>query len=240
MGGSIGSVPRRDGAVSIRVVVADARRLVCEALAEALADEPDLEVVAKASDRRSAVLQAERVAADVVILSATLRAEVEEVSAQLDRLERPVRTLMLDHTSEERSLLSAVEAGADGYIGGEVGLIELLDAIRACARGESVVPPALLGPLLRGLIQRRRDVDRVEDQLLTLTRREREVLSMLVAGNTSATIAETLVISSETIRTHVQRILRKLEVHSQADAVALVVRAGMRERLERLVNGSSP
>lgn len=240
MGGGFRSVLRRAETVSLKVVLADTRSLVCEAVAEALAAEPHFQVVVKANDLPSALLQAKRIAADVLVIGAPLRRGTEEASKQLSRLEPPVRTLVLDHTSEEQALLHAVEAGADGYIGGEVGLPGLVEAIHACSRGESVVPPALLGPLLRGLIQRQRDVSRIEDQVLALTRRERQVLAMMVAGGTSATVAEQLVISPETIRTHVQRILRKLSVHSQADAIALIVRSGLADRLQRMVEGTLP
>lgn len=232
--------PMRDGdEVIVRVVIADPRRLLRDALVEALTDHEGIEVLATAEDAGTARLQAERTAAEVIVLAAELRDSLPKLCAELRELDPRPRTLLLDGVPNEDTLLDGIEAGTDGYVAGSSGVAGIATAVRSLARGESVVPPAMLGPLLRRLIQRRRAADRAAERLDDLTRREREVLTLLVEGSGHEAIAATLVISPETARTHVQRILRKLDVHSRSEAIALVAQTGMADRLERLVERSA-
>ena len=147
--------------------------------------------------------------------------------------------LLADRTQDEGSLFHAIEVGFDGYTSGAHGMQGLARAIEAIARGESVVPSALLGSLLRWLIERQRQAAGAAERLVSLTRREREVLSLMVEGADQARIASELFISPDTVRTHIQRLLRKLEVHSRAEAVALVAETGLADRLERIVERSA-
>ena len=226
---------RRD----LRVVHADPRGLVREAVALALAAGHDIEVVATTDDTLTTVLQAERTRADVVLVAGSLNGELEAICRGIRSLVPRPRTLVLDSGRDEDTLLRAIEAGADGYLSGASGLHGLADAVHALARGESVVPPSMLGPLLRRLIQRRRAASAAWSKLDRLTPREREVLGLLVDGLDDGRIAERLVISPETVRTHAQRILRKLEVHSRVEAIALVARFGATDRLEQVVEASA-
>ena len=97
--------------------------------------------------------------------------------------------------------------------------------------GETIVPGRMLGPLLQRLIRRRREQRDALDRMSRLTRREREVLGLLAEGADNDTIAERLVISPETARTHVQNVLVKLEVHSRVEAAAFVMRHDMLDAL---------
>ena len=223
-----------------RVVVADPRRLIGDVLSEALQSFPDIEVVARTDDEPTTVLQATRTGAEVVVVPAACSWPLLDLCEQLRGCASPrPRTLVLDHRPDEDALLHAVESGADGYTTGGAGLAAVADAVRAIARGESVVPPAMLGPLLRRLIQRRREADRSAERFGELTRREREVFALLVEGLDHKQIAARLVISPETARTHVQRVLRKLEVRSRVEAVALAARSGIADRLERALERSA-
>jgi two-component system, NarL family, response regulator LiaR len=220
---------------AIRVVVADPRRLLREALAEYLTAERF--EVATAGDRCSTVLQAQRIRADVVVM-----AEVDDalpsLCRQLHELDPPPRTLLIDGPARDDVLLQAVEAGVEGYLVGDGGVSQLVEAIKALTRDESVVPPAMLGALLRGLIKRRREAARASETLDRLTRREREVLGLLVGGLDDERMAERLFISPQTVRTHVQRILQKLEVHSRLEAISLVSRTGLGDQSEAPLEGS--
>lgn len=223
----------------ILVVLGEPRRLLRDSLADGLATQPDIEVAARADDAASTLLQAERTGAQVLLLSAAMRGCLPEVCQGSRRYSPRPRTLFVDHAPDEEHLLEAVEAGVDGYTTGAGGLEGVAEAIRVTARGESVVPPAMLGPLLRRLIQRRRDAAEAADRLSALTRREREVFRLLIEGQDNAAIAATLFISPETARTHVQRILPKLGVHSRVEAVALAARSGMVDQLEHALERSA-
>jgi DNA-binding NarL/FixJ family response regulator len=221
------------------MVLAEPRRGVRDDLAEALAAFSDVDVVARTDDVPTTRLQLERTGATLLLVGAGMRDSLATLSEQVRRLPTRPRMLFLDHEPDEDHLLEAVEAGVDGYTTGAAGLGAVLEAIRATARGESVVPPAMLGPLLKRLIQRRRDAEEAAERLRGLTSREREVFGLLVDGRDHHAIAATLVISPETARTHVQRILRKLGVHSRREAIELAGRSGIAEQLQRALERSA-
>jgi DNA-binding NarL/FixJ family response regulator len=216
------------------VVVADPSATRDE-MVPRLRDEHGIEVAAVAHDHATCLLQARRVVPEVVVISARLRGSLRDVCEELRGREPRPMILLVDGDEDEQALLSAIEAGIDGYLTRRASIGDLADGVRALARGETVVPPALLGPLLRLLIEQRRGAADAVDKLMRLTPREQEVLGLLVDGRDATRIAEELVISPETVRTHIERILRKLGVHSRAEAVALATRSGMGDRLERAV-----
>lgn len=218
-----------------RLVLADPRRLVRDGVSEALTLDHGVEVVAAAGDPRAIMLQAQRTLPDVVAVTGPLLTALPRLCAALRELHPVPRVLVIDGDPDDEALLQAIEAGVDGYLTGESGVEVVAEAIRALAMGESVVPPSMLGPLLRRLIQRHREATAAVDQLVSLTPREREVLVLLADGLDDEAMAQRLFISPETARTHVQRILRKLDVHSRLEAVALVSEAGLIDRLERMI-----
>jgi DNA-binding NarL/FixJ family response regulator len=132
---------------------------------------------------------------------------------------------------DERVLLEAMEAGASGYLSKEAPLADLINAARAVHRGEALVPPRMLGALLQRIIHRRRERDEALKRMTNLTRREREVLGFLALGADNDMIAQRLVISPETARTHVQNVLGKLHVHSRLEAAAFVTQNGILDDL---------
>ena len=208
-------------------------------LEQALDQQDDLHVAATTDDADSTRLQAIRVSAQVVIISNPWTGTLLRFCELLSDLEPSPGLLILDEDAHAERLLDAIEAGADGYLEGYENADALGAAVRSVARGESVIPPPMLGPLLRRLIQRRRDAAEAAERFVGLTRREREVLSHLVDGLDPQAIGTILFISPETARTHVQRVVRKLGVHSRKEAVAMVRQAGLVDQLESLVERSA-
>jgi two-component system NarL family response regulator len=141
------------------------------------------------------------------------------------------RVLILAGQADLRSLMDSLEAGADGYLTKDRPLADLVDAVRALGRGESVVPPTMLGKLIDRLLHRRREQDDAFRRLAQLSRREREVLALLAAGCDNNAIAQTLIISPQTARTHIQNVLKKLRVHSRLEAAAFVRRNRLLDEL---------
>jgi two-component system, NarL family, response regulator DevR len=237
MAGSGVDARRKGGPqVSIRVVIASPDRGQRALVERQLADVVDMCIVANTDDVASTVLQATRVEVHVVVITPAFLDGLDGLCAQLRALESDPRTLLLDESGDEASLLHAIETGVDGYVTEGAGIGA---AIEALARGESVIPPAMLGPLLRRLIERRREAAAAAEQLVKLTPREREVLALLVEGRDQNDISGSLFISPETTRTHIQRVMRKLGVHSRTEAVALVERTGLADRLERMADRSA-
>jgi DNA-binding NarL/FixJ family response regulator len=193
--------------------------------------QPDLEVVATAGDETRALEQVRRTRPDVILISATLSVDPAHSVQLVTEASSQTRVMVLSPFPDEISLARILEAGANAYVTKGTSLAELIEATRAVKRGETLIPPAMLGPLLSRLIRRRRDQDETYRRLFRLTAREREVLALLAQGADNDGIARALVISPETARTHIQNLLSKLEVHSRLEAAAFVNRHGLFEEL---------
>jgi len=217
----------------IRILLAGRHALFREALRTGLESQEDLEVVGEAGNGPEAVAEVERRVPHVAILDVDLPITDGPRTAAIIRERVPhCRVLMLGTNADPRSLVEALDAGASGYLTKEAPLAELVEATRAIHRGDTLIPPGMLGPLLTSLLRRKREQDRVLDSVARLTRREREVLALLGEGANNEGIARTLVISPQTARTHIQNILGKLDVHSRLEAAAFVTQ---REILPDLV-----
>jgi DNA-binding NarL/FixJ family response regulator len=140
----------------------------------------------------------------------------------IKRLGTPTRVIVVGSEGDQGTLISAVKAGADGYVTVADSVDDLVGALHQVHRGESRIPPLMLGSLLRGLIELRREDDAALERFASLGNREREVLVELVAGLDHHTIATKLHLSPHTVRTHTQNILTKLGVHSRLEAARFV------------------
>lgn len=165
------------------------------------------------------VSQAERLeeipsAADVVLCRLEDRASPKPVA----RLAAEVPTIVM---AEPDQLIASVEANCRGFVPLTAPLEKVKDSIEAVLEGRAVVPPELLGTLLRHLVNRRREEVAEVDGL---TPRENEVYRLAARGARKEEIAEELFISPATARTHLQRVYKKLGVHSQAELMAMATR----------------
>jgi DNA-binding NarL/FixJ family response regulator len=205
----------------IRVLLADEHSLFREAMRIALETETDMKVRGEASNGRDAVEEAERVRPHVALLDAGLK-DVDGIRATRLITQRvpECSVLVLSGEPDELLLVEAMEAGASGYLTKSAPLSELLRAARSIAEGDTVIPPSMLGPLLARLIDGRDEREDAFERVSRLTRREREVLSLLADGADNHVIASVLVISPQTARTHIQNVLAKLGVHSRLEAAA--------------------
>lgn len=213
--------------MTLRIVLAEPRRLVREILVGALLDRADLAVVAAVADGNQAVAQARRHEPDLAVLAVDLPGlSGIDACAAITTVLPTARAVVVGVPSDADAILAAVEAGAAGYLGTDAGLDGFVDALHRVAGGETVLPPRMLGSVLRQLVVRRRRSTEALDHYLRLTPREREVLGLLVDGCDQDAVASALVISPETARTHIHNVVTKLEVGSRAEAAALAVRQG--------------
>lgn len=220
-----------DGA-PIRVLLADGQSLFRDAMRVVLEIRSDFDVVAEASDGMQAVIEAERTRPDLALIDVDLpNGDGIRASALIAERVPVCRILVLCEQADERILISSLEAGATGFVtkGSPIG--ELIDAAQRVHGGETTIPPQMLGALLASLIRNKREHEGALRRLARLTRREREVLALLAQGADNAGIAQPLVISPETARTHVQNVLGKLGVHSRLEAAAFVVQNGLVDEL---------
>lgn len=217
---------------TVRVLLADEQSLFRQALRVALETQPHLTVVAEAATGCQAAMEAVRVSADVAIMSSRLpHCDGIEATMRIGQDLPNCRVLILSQEADQRSLIEALEAGAAGFLTKDSPLHELIHAVEAVHRGETMVPPWMLGSLLAELIGRRREEAQAWQLVAALTRREREVLFLLADGKDHNAVASELVISPETARTHIQNVLGKLGVHSRLEASTFVSRYGLLREL---------
>ena len=206
--------------MAVRVLLADDHQLMREGTAALLGADERIEVVGLARDGREALALAERRAPDVVLLDLNMPVLGGlEACARLREGGGP-EVLMLTVSDEEPDLYAALRVGAAGYLTKDVPPAELIEAVLAVARGEPRIAPAMASRMLAELGRGTAP----PDPLAALSDRERDVLALLAEGLRNREIAERLVISEATVKTHVRHVLEKLRFRNRAEAAAFAAR----------------
>ena len=222
------------------VIVSVQDPLVAEAVGVALAgtDEAGSVEVAEDATTLSSALSTSS-SPTLVVADARRLDEIggPDTVAELSTREPPVTCVVVIDAEDAARALDLLEAGALGCVSTTQGLADLIQAIELALRGEHTVPPPLLGPLLRQLVARRRADTEVVRRFDALSPREREVLGLLAAGRDQDNIAAILVISPQTVRTHIHRIMTKLDVRSRVHAAHLAAEYGLVDRGVRAGGG---
>lgn len=223
--------PQSSSGDPIRVFLVDDHELFLDALARRLEVEPALHLVGRETSAVDARRTLAHVQADVLIVDAQLDNEngIELVAHALHDHLVPAAVVVTAHDNVEVAA-QAVRAGARGFVSKLDHIDELVDTVAAVHQGETRLPNRLLAGILGELQRASREDDELLRRLDMLTDREREVLAMLASGADRQAIARSLFISAHTVRTHVQRILTKLNVHSQLEAVSVALRAGLQHQ----------
>jgi DNA-binding NarL/FixJ family response regulator len=209
----------------IRVVIVDDHAVVREGLRAFLDLHEDLEVVGEAGDGAEGVARARELAADVVLMDLVMpRMDGVEAMRRL-RAELPgARVIVLTSFLDDERLLPALRAGAAGYLLKDTEPAELVRAVRAAHAGQALIDPTVAARLVSALAERSGAV--VADPS-RLTRRESEVLELIVAGRSNKRIAFELGIAEKTVKAHVSRVLEKLGVTDRTQAALAAVRDGL-------------
>lgn len=209
----------------IRVLVVDDHLVVRQGIRTLLGGEDDVDIVGEAADGREAVEKAAELTPDVVLMDLALPelGGAEAIAAIAERSPES-KVLILTGTSVDEQIFDALEAGALGYLSKTAQGDEVLGAVRRLHRGEPSLPPELTRRLLARLGTPEDEADRPVEPL---TDREVEVLQLVAAGLSNRGIAERLGVSETTVRTHVSRILAKLEVANRVQAALYALRVGI-------------
>jgi DNA-binding NarL/FixJ family response regulator len=208
----------------IRVAVVDDHPVVRAGLAALLASAADLEVVGQAADGEAAVALARAERPDVVLMD--LRMPVLDgvgATARLREEAPDVRVLVLTTYETDASILTAIEAGASGYLLKAAPEEEILAGVRAVARGDVALAPALAARLVRQVARPAAPAAPAP----TLSPRETEVLALVAAGRTNARIALELHVTPATVKTHLLHVFEKLGVGDRTRAVTLAMELGL-------------
>lgn len=217
---------------SARILVALGQPLFRDAVVAVLESQPDFDVVASVGEGVGAIAAAHEQRPDFALVELDLpNSDPIAATAQIRDSVPTCRVLVLGDGEDQETLLAVVEAGASGFLTRDAPMTELIEAVRSVDRGETLIPGRMLGGLISGLVRRRRERDRAGRIAGSLTRREREVLSLLAQGADNDTIAQALVISPQTVRTHIQNVLTKLGVHSRLEAASFVIRNELHDEL---------
>lgn len=213
----------------IRVLLADDQDLVRAGFRLILELADGVEVVGEAGDGREAVRLARELEPDVVLMDVRMP-EVDGIEATRRLLHAGVdtRVLVLTTFDLDEYVYAAVRAGASGFLLKDVPRDELVHAVRTVARGEALLAPAITQRLLERFIARP-DPRAAAPALDELSARELEVLRLLARGLSNAEIASELIVGEATVKTHVARILRKLDLRDRVQAVVFAYETGLVE-----------
>jgi DNA-binding NarL/FixJ family response regulator len=203
------------------VVLADDQRVVREGLATLLGLLPDIEVLGTASDGEEAVQLVERLRPDVVLMDLRMpRCDGVAATRRLRELGSPTQVVVLTTYADDRSVVEALRAGARGFLTKDAGAEEIDRAIAAVVRGEAAIDPAVQHHLVDAVAGAAELPD-------GLTPREVEVLALIAQGLSNGEIAQRLVVSEATIKSHVNHLFTKTGVRDRAQAVSYAYRHGL-------------
>jgi NarL family two-component system response regulator LiaR len=211
---------------SIRILITDDQAIVRKGIRALLATESDLEVIGEAEDGQEAVDQTARLEPDVILMD-LMMPEMDGIEAirQITAVESKARILVLTSFATDDKVFPAIKAGALGYLLKDSSPEELVRAIRQVYRGESSLHPTIARKVLQELS--RPPAPEEQPTAMPLTEREVEVLRLVARGFNNHMIAEQLVISEATVRTHVSNILSKLHLASRTQAALYALQQGL-------------
>ena len=220
--------------MAIRVLLADDQALLRGTFRLLIDAQPDMDVVAEASNGREAVRLARSERADVVVMDIRMPEldgiEATRLIAQDEDL-AGVKVLVLTTFEEDDLVVEALRAGASGFLGKGVEPAQLLDAVRLVAAGEALLSPAATRGLIARVLAHPAPGDLVDPRrLATLTPREQEVLTLVGSGLANDEIAERLFVTPVTVKTHANRAMAKLGARDRAQLVVIAYQTGLVSR----------
>ena len=214
----------------MRILLADDQPMLLSALTTILNTQPDIQVVATASNGAEAIKQAKNHDIDVAVLDIRMPV-LDGVSAARQIMPLGPKTIMLTTFDDDALVQEAIEAGVHGFLLKDAEPEVLADAVRTVARGESVLASGVTGRVLewvRGGVDKQNALSDFERQAMSLlTGRELEVLAEIAGGATNAEIAQDLFIAESTVKTHVKSLLAKLGARDCVALVLVAQRAGV-------------
>lgn len=208
----------------ICILIVDDHTVVRDGLKALISAEPGMKVIGSAGDGLEAVHLARDLQPDVILLDLVMpRMDGVQATLEIKKVYPQARILVLTSFSEDHMVVSAIRAGATGYLMKDTSSEELLRAIQDTYRNRPVLGPEIA----RKLMEEIQGEDGATPNAGTLTDREVEILQQMALGLTNQEIADALVLSERTVRTHVTNILSKLGLSNRTQAVLYALRAGI-------------
>jgi DNA-binding NarL/FixJ family response regulator len=220
--------------MTIRVIIADDQALVRAGLKMILDVEDDIQVVAEAGDGLSVLRAAATTAADVILMDIRMPGidgiEATRRIVGARALGDAPGVLVLTTYDRDEYVFEALRAGATGFLLKHTSPELLVEAVRAVAAGEGLIAPSVTRKLIEEFVRAAPAPAKPTTALASLTPREREVLDLMVAGRSNPEIAQSLVLSEATVKTHVGRVLMKLGLRDRVQAVIYAYEHGLVQR----------
>ena len=212
----------------LKLLLVDDHVLFREGIGALLETEDDMQVVGGASRGEEALRLAVDLQPDVVLLDIAMPdMDGVEICQRLKGSLPNTAVLMLSAFENEEAVTAALTAGASGYVVKTIDHQRLVEGIRAIARGEMLLSPTVAAKVVQQLARTRQEKQREADALQALTPREREVFRLVAQGCTNAEIAERLVLSEKTVKTHVRNISNKLNLSGKGEMRVLAAQLGL-------------
>lgn len=208
---------------TIKILLVDKREIFVEGLARVLTDKPSMKVVGTCRCGFEAIKKARETQPDIIIIDTELpTGECMEAMRTISELLPGVKVLMLTHSEADEDLFSALKMGATGYITKDVTIADLVHAISVVANGGVIISPPMAKRMFREFTAVEAGKEqKPEDPEIKLSKREKQVLTLLATGASNKEIADTLFIAENTVKVHLRSIMEKLHVHSRLQAAIL-------------------
>ncbi len=212
----------------VRVLIAEDDKIARTTIAELLAREADLEVVATAPNGRDALIEALAHRPDVVLTDIRMpRMDGIELTRELREQLPQTAVVVLTMMDDDENLFAALKAGATGYVLKDASPDQIVTAIRATQVGEGFLSAGLVARVIGEFARTDRMVRGQRELFAHLTRREAEVLELLAGGLSNRQIAQRLTIAAKTVRNHISTILGKLHANDRTEAALIAARHGL-------------
>ncbi len=207
----------------IRVLVVDDHAIMRDGIRALIDISDDIEMVEEASEGKEAIIKTQEFEPDVVIMDIVMPGmDGMEATRRIKKKNPKVKVLVLSQHDNKEYVLSAIKAGAAGYVPKRALGSELLSAIRAVHGGDSYLYPSVATAVIQDYLKRAE-----EEPYGRLTAREREILKLIADGHTSREIADILYISFKTVLGHRAKIMEKLGIHNRSELIKYAIRKGI-------------
>ena len=214
--------------MSIRVVIADDQSMVRAGFRSLLQAEPNIDVVAEAADGEQAVAAVRRFKPDVALMDIRMpNVDGLEATRRIVQAGSATRILILTTFDLDEHVYEGLRAGASGFLLKDASPEQLIAAIHVLTQGEAVLAPSVTRRVVEAFARLPPPQDDLQAALGMLTPREREVLKLLAAGRSNSELADALVVSEATAKTHVRNVLAKLDLRDRVHAVVFAYESGL-------------
>ncbi len=212
----------------IRVLIADDQKVVREGLTMVLGLLDGVQVVGAAADGNDAVALAARLEPDLVLMDLRMpRCDGVQATRLLAERHPAIKVIVLTTYADDRSVLDALRAGAQGYLTKDAGAEEIHQALRRVLDNQHAIDPAVQHHLIDAITSNPRARSRTTELPDDLTPREAEVLSLIAQGLSNAEIAERLVVTEGTVKSHINHLFSKIDARDRAQAVTYAYQHGL-------------